>query len=80
MNQTLRAIYRDGTFIPRDPCDLPEEAEVELLVQGPLVLPPIITNFEEKARLLEQITQRMQQNPIKAGFPRFTREELHERN
>ncbi|MBD0368534.1 MAG: antitoxin family protein, partial [Flavisolibacter sp.] len=32
MNQRLRAIYQNGTFIPLEPFDLPEDSEVELTV------------------------------------------------
>ncbi|MSS69860.1 MAG: DUF104 domain-containing protein [Candidatus Latescibacteria bacterium] len=79
MYQKARAVYRKGTFIPQEPCNIPEESEVELIIQGPLALPPEITDPEEKTRLLKLVTDRMQQNPIPAGAPYFTREELHER-
>lgn len=80
MSQTLKAIYRDGAFIPQTPCDLPEGAEVELTIQGPRLLPPKVTDPEERKRILEEMVERMRANPIPAGAPRrFTREELHER-
>lgn len=79
MNYRLKAVFRNGTFVPEVPCDLPEEAQVELLVQGPLVIPPAVTNAEERDRVLSQVTQRMQNNPIPAAAARFTRAELHER-
>jgi predicted DNA-binding antitoxin AbrB/MazE fold protein len=37
MPQALKAIYRNGTFILQTACELPEGAEVELLIQSPLV-------------------------------------------
>ena len=79
MNYKLKAVYRDGAFVPESPCEFPEEAEVELLVQGPLRLPPTVTDGKERLALLKQVTQRMQHNPIPSGAPRFTRDELHER-
>jgi predicted DNA-binding antitoxin AbrB/MazE fold protein len=78
--QRLKAIYRNGAFIPQAPCDLPEESEVELTVHPPNVIPPRVTDPEERKRLLEQLVERMRANPIPADAPRrFTREELHER-
>jgi hypothetical protein len=79
MNYRTKAIYRDGAFVPETRCDLPEEAEVDLLVQGPLLAPPSITDPEQRARVLRQVTERMKQNPIPAQALRFTRDELHER-
>ncbi|HEX7176022.1 MAG TPA: antitoxin family protein [Pyrinomonadaceae bacterium] len=80
MSQTLKAIYRDGAFIPQVPCDLPEGAEVELTVSAPRSLPPPVTDPEERKRILEEMVARMRANPIPADAPRrFTREELHER-
>lgn len=79
MSQTLKAIYRDGAFIPQVPCDLPEGAEVELVVSGPRSLPPTVTDPEERKRIMEELIQNMRDNPIPEDAPRFTREELHER-
>lgn len=76
---TLRAIYRNGAFIPETACDLPEEAKVDLIVQRSAVIPPEIADLEERKRLLRAVVDRMQQNPVPADAPRFTRDELHER-
>ncbi len=80
MYQTVKAIYRAGTFILQEALDVPEDSEVELVVQGPLVLAPKITDPTEQARLLKVVTRRMQQNPIPTGAPHLTREELHARS
>jgi predicted DNA-binding antitoxin AbrB/MazE fold protein len=78
--QTLKAIYRDGAFIPKEPCDLPEGVEVMLTIGDPYLLPPKVTDPEERARILKELVQNMRDNPIPADAPRrFTREELHER-
>jgi predicted DNA-binding antitoxin AbrB/MazE fold protein len=79
MSQTLKAIYRDGTFIPQSPCDLPEGVEVEITVRAPSVIPPKITDPEERKRLMNELIQNMLDNPIPENAPRLTREELHER-
>ena len=80
MAQTLKAIYRDGAFIPQSPCDLPEGAEVEITVRAPHLIPPTVTDPEERKRILKEMVERMRANPLPADAPRrFTREELHER-
>jgi len=79
MTYRTKAVYHSGAFVPETQCDLPEDAEVDLLVHGPLLIPPAITDPERRACVLRQITERMKQNPIPAGAPRFNRDELHER-
>jgi len=79
MSQRLKAIYREGAFIPQSPCELPENSEVELIIETPRVLPPAEPDPEERKRILVRMVERMRANPIPADAPRFTREELHER-
>ncbi len=79
MTYRMRAVYRGGAFVPESRCPLPDNAEVDLVVQGPLRTPPAVADPEERRRLLRRITERMRQNPIPANAPRFTRDELHER-
>lgn len=75
----MKAIYRGGSFIPQELCDLPEGVEVEIFVQGSPMLPATVTDPEERTRLVEVLVQRMQQNTLPPGAPRFTRDELHDR-
>ena len=78
--QRLKAIYQNGAFVPQTPCDLPENSEVDLIIETPRVIPPKVTDPEERKRILEELIQSMRDNPIPANAPaRFTREELHER-
>lgn len=79
MIQRIRAIYRGGAFCPETPCDVPENAEVDLLVQTPTVLRPTVTDAHQRLQILRQVTQRMQHNLLPSASPRFTRDELHER-
>ena len=79
MAQRVRAIYQNGAFIPQEPCDLPENSEVELIIENPHIIPPTIIDPEERKRILKRMVERMRANPIPANAPRFTREELHER-
>ncbi|MCZ6680649.1 MAG: antitoxin family protein [Candidatus Poribacteria bacterium] len=48
MNRHLRVVYRDGAFIPQSPCDFPEDSEVELLVQDPMIRSPEVTDAGER--------------------------------
>jgi hypothetical protein len=79
MSQRLRAIYQNGAFVPQSPCDLPENAEVELIVGKPDVPGSLGEDPEERQRILASMVKRMIANPIPKDGPRFTREELHER-
>jgi len=79
MPPTLKAVYRNGTFILETTCNLPEGSEVELLIQPSSIVSPLISDVESKQRFLKSLISRMQQNPIPLNAPRFTREMLHER-
>lgn len=79
MSQRLKAIYRKGTFVPEAPPHLPEGAEVELIIEGPTIMLPEVTDARERERILEAMIQRIQQNPIPPGAPPLTRDALHER-
>lgn len=79
MPYALKAIYRNGAFILQTSCNLPEGAEVELLIQSPQVVSPPISDSETKQRFLKSLVERMQQNPIPLNAPHFTREMLHKR-
>jgi predicted DNA-binding antitoxin AbrB/MazE fold protein len=80
MPHTLKAVYRNGTFILETACNLPEGYEVELLIQSISVVSPPISDLESKERFLKSLISRMQQNPIPLNTPHFTREMLHERS
>ena len=40
MEATVRAVFRNGVFVPTTTCDLPENTEVQVSVQGPAIIPP----------------------------------------
>lgn len=41
MSERLKAIYRDGVFVPHVPCDLPEGTEVEVLKSNSQQVAPL---------------------------------------
>lgn len=75
----VKVIYRDGAFVLEETCGLPRNAEVQLIVQGPVVLPPLVLDPAEKKRILVAMAERMRNNPLPLHAPRFTRDELHDR-
>ncbi len=79
MPQTLKAVYRSGTFILKTACNLSEGIEVELFVQSAQVAPPTIADIATRQNFLKLLVERMQQNPIPSNAPHFTRDMLHER-
>jgi predicted DNA-binding antitoxin AbrB/MazE fold protein len=80
MQEVIHAVYRNGAFVPVIPCSLPEETEVEVIIHDKTgIIPPQITDPEERARIRREVVARMRSNPIPENAPHFTREELHER-
>jgi hypothetical protein len=82
MSNRLRVIYTGGAFVPVSPVEnlnVPENAEVEITVHNPYLLPPEITDPEKRAAVQREVAQNMKANSFTGDPPRFTREELHER-
>ena len=79
MTYRMKAVYRDGAFVPETPCELPENTTVDLVVRDATRPPPAVTDPEQRSAILRRITARMGQNAIPKDAPRFTRDELHER-
>ena len=75
---TVKAIYRDGTFVPEAPVDMPEGAQVELTISGPTILPPEVTDPEERRRILQALMDEWRKHPWPITR-KWTRDELHER-
>ncbi len=80
MQDTLRAIYRNGTFVPVVPCNLPEETPVEVLVRkNSSVMPPLEPDPQKREEIKKRLLERMSNSPLPADAPRLTREQMHER-
>jgi predicted DNA-binding antitoxin AbrB/MazE fold protein len=82
MAQTLKAVYRNGAFVPHGTFDFPEGTEVELSIQSsitPVLVAPSISEPEAKRQFLRALVERMQRNPIPSHTLRLTRDRLHER-
>ena len=82
MSVRLKAIYRNGAFVPvpnGEKLNVSENAEVELTVHGPYILPATATSDEEREGALRELVESWEQHPLKGNPPRLTRDELHER-
>lgn len=78
MIEHVRAVFREGAFHPVTPCPVPENLEVNLIVQPANLQPPAITDPEERRAILKRLTDRMMQRTLSPDAPRLTRDELHE--
>ena len=79
MDTIVRAVFQNGVFVPTTACDIPENTEVEVFLEGSTITGPIVTDPAERARIRREVVAEMRQNPFPADAPRFTREQLHER-
>lgn len=79
MSVRLKAIYKDGAFLPvtnGEKLNVPENAEVELTVPDPYDLPAKATSEEERKR---ELFASWDADPLRDDAPRLTRGEMHER-
>ncbi len=82
MSVRLRAIYKNGAFVPvanGEKLDVRENAEVELTVHDPYIVPAKATTPEERARALRELFASWDAHPLRGDAPRLTRDEMHER-
>lgn len=80
MSLKLKAIYRDGAFVPipnGEKVNVSENAEVEITVHDPYVVPA--TSDEKRERALRELFASWDAHPLRADAPRLTRDEMHER-
>jgi predicted DNA-binding antitoxin AbrB/MazE fold protein len=80
MQDILRAVYRNGAFVPVVPCSLPEETEVEVRVRnGADIIPPLEPDPARRAKIKKRLLERMSNTPLPPDAPKLTRDQLHER-
>jgi hypothetical protein len=81
MSLRLKAIYKNGAFVPianGEKLNVPENAEVELTVHNPYIVPATATE-EERERAWRELFASWDAYPLRADAPRLTRDEMHER-
>jgi hypothetical protein len=82
MSLKLKAIYRDGAFVPipnGEKFNVSENAEVEITVHDLDVVPSTATSDEKRERALHELFASWDAHPLRTDAPRLTREEIHER-
>jgi len=79
MTQRCKAIYRDGRLELRNPCDLPQGAEVDVLIVSETVIPPEENDPSRRHQLVAELVERMRSQPLSPTAPRLTRDDLHDR-
>jgi hypothetical protein len=82
MSLRLKAIYKDGAFVPisnGDKLNVSENAEVEITVHDPNVVSATATSDEERERALRELFASWDAHPLRSDAPRLTRDEMHER-
>jgi hypothetical protein len=82
MSLRLKAIYRNGAFVPvtnGEKLNVPENAEVELTVHNPYIVPATAKTEEERERAWRELLASWDAYPLRADAPHLTRDELHER-
>ena len=82
MSLKLKAIYKDGAFVPisnGETLNVSENSEVEITVHDPYVVPATATNDQERERALHELFTSWDAYPLRSDAPRLTRDEMHER-
>jgi hypothetical protein len=77
---TVRVVYRKGSFIPQDKCELQEGAEGLVLVASSAPEPPTIADPAERRRRLAELVEDLKKHPLPADSPKLTRDQMHERD
>jgi predicted DNA-binding antitoxin AbrB/MazE fold protein len=80
MTQRRKAIYRDGKLELRNPCDLKQGAEVDVLIVSEDVIPPEESDPARRRQLVRELVRRMRAAPLSSSAPRLTRDDLHDRS
>lgn len=82
MSVRLKAIYRNGAFVPipnGEKLNVSENAQVEITVHDPYVVPPTASSDEKRERALRELFPSWDAHPLRSNAPRLTRDEVHER-
>lgn len=77
MLEIVKTVFRNGAFFPKTPVDLPEETEVEIVVEKN---DSSSQTEETRKKIMAEFIERASARTISDEAPsRFSREELHER-
>lgn len=84
MLEVIRTTYRNNVFVPQTLIDLPNETEIEIVIQKTESKTKddlkLAQNEEVQKKVMAKFIQRVNLRTIARDAPsKFTREELHER-
>jgi len=79
MSVRLKAIYRNGPHLKRWKLNVLENAEVEITVHDPYILPATANSDEERQHALRELFASWDAYPLRSDAPRLTRDEMNER-
>ena len=54
MASFVKALYRNGVFVPTSACDLPENTEVQVWFHDPYIIPPTVTDPRKRSGFSEK--------------------------
>jgi hypothetical protein len=73
------AVYRDGKLELLTPCDLPQGAQVSVMIEERGLEAALQADVERRREIRRAAVEHMMASPLSPDAPRLTREELHER-
>ena len=72
MLKKVKATYRNGTFIPNTPCYLPDNTEVELMIDVTSEYAHNIVDRETRKEILNALLSRMRESSLMGHVNRAT--------
>ena len=79
IGESIRALYKDGVFVPQECVALDDGSTVELVFRTSKLQPPVVNDAGERRKVMDELIASFKRNPIPVGTRQFTRDELHER-
>jgi predicted DNA-binding antitoxin AbrB/MazE fold protein len=77
--ESIRALFKDGVFVPQEHVSLDEGSTVELVFRPSKLQSPVVNDPGERRKVMDELIASFKRNPIPVGARQFTRDELHER-
>ena len=79
--ELMNAVFEHGSFRPESPVELPEGTRVRIAVESiQTAPPPRILSIEERRRIRQRVVERMLRNPLPPNAPRFSRNDMYDRD
>jgi predicted DNA-binding antitoxin AbrB/MazE fold protein len=79
IGESIRALYKDGVFVPQEHVSLDDGSTVELVFRPSTLQLPLVNDPGERRKFMDELIASFKRNPIPVGTRQFTRDEVHER-